>query len=82
MHIPGVLFAALGGYLSIGLEIDKTRCALAAIFLHDMANYFPKSTLALFNRDFTKHGKWSKVVVFFFWDRVHAIPYYCLLEYL
>lgn len=72
MHIPGVLFATLGGYHSIGLEIDETRCALAADFLHDMANYFPKCELSLFNRDFVKPGNWSNVVVFFFWDRVCA----------
>lgn len=81
MCIPCTLFAALGGYHSIGLEIEKTRCALAADFLHDVVTYFPKSTLALFNRDFVEHANWSKVVVFFFWDRVGVIPHSCLLNH-
>ena len=81
MCIPCTLFAALGGYHSIGLEIDKTRCALAADFLHDVVTYFPKSTLALFNRDFVEHANWSKVVVFFFGDRVGVIPHSCLLNH-
>jgi hypothetical protein len=32
-HLPGVQFAIEGGYLSIGLEIDTARCAMAAHFL-------------------------------------------------
>jgi hypothetical protein len=35
-----------------------------------MAKYFPKAKLGLFNRDLVEHGNWSKVGVFFFWDRV------------
>jgi hypothetical protein len=68
MHIPGVLFAAVGGYHSIGLEINETRCALATDFLLGVANYSPKAKLALFNRDLTERGNWSKVNVFYFWD--------------
>jgi hypothetical protein len=70
MHIPGVLFAALGRCHLIGLEINKTRCALAADFLLGVAKYFPKAKLGLFNRDLVEHGNWSKVVVFFFCDQV------------
>jgi hypothetical protein len=70
MHILGVLFAALGGYHSIGLEIDETRCALPADFLLFVANYFPKAKLGLFKCDLVEHGNWSKGVVFFFWHQV------------
>ena len=70
MHIPGVLGAVLGGYQSIGLEIDENRTAIAADFLHSVMKLFPKAKLSLFNRDLTERGNWSKVVVFFFWDRV------------
>ena len=70
MHIPGVLFAMYGGYHSIGLEIDETRCALAADFLHSVVKKNTKANVALFNRDVVEPSNWSKVVVFFFWDRV------------
>jgi len=33
MHIPGVLGAVLGGYQSIGLEIDENRTAIVALFV-------------------------------------------------
>ncbi len=70
MHISGVLFAALGGCHLIGLEINETRCALAADFLLGVAKYFPKAKLGLFNCDLVERGNWSKVVVIFFCDRV------------
>ncbi len=64
------LFAALGGYHLIGLEIDDIRCALAVDFLHGVVNCYPKAKIALFNHDLVERGNWSKVVVFFFWDQV------------
>lgn len=74
MHIPGVLFAALGGYHAIGLEIDDTRCALAAKFLSEVVDCFPKAKIAFYNRDLTEPGNWAKVAVFLFWDRVGVTP--------
>ena len=82
MHIPGVVGAVLGGYQSIGLEIDENRTAIAADFLHNMLNFFPKAKLSLFNRDLTERGNWSKVVVFFFWDQVGGTPLSFLVPFL
>jgi hypothetical protein len=82
MHIPVVLGAVLGGYRSIGLEIDENRTAIAADFVHNVMHSFPKAKLSLFNRDLTKPGNWSKVVVFFFWDRVGGTPLSFLVPFL
>ena len=82
MHIPGVLGAVLGGYQSIGLEIDENRTAIAADFLHSVMKLFPKAKLSLFNRDLTERGNWSKVVVFFFWDQVGGTPLSFLVPFL
>ena len=56
MHIPGVLFVALGGYSSFGLEIDDTRCALAANFLHGIVESYPRVYIAFFNKDLVECG--------------------------
>lgn len=68
MHISCVLFAALGGYHAIGLEIDDTRCALAAKFFNYVVDCFPKAKIVLYNRDLTERGNRAKVAVFLFWD--------------
>ena len=72
-HLPGLMFA-IGGYKSIGLEIDRMRCALAAIILQDvLARATQRLDLALFNMDIKQEGNWSGVSVFYFWDRVRVI---------
>ena len=72
-HLPGLMFA-IGGYKSIGLEIDRMRCALAAIILQDvLARATQRLDLALFNTDIKQEGNWSGVLVFYFWDRVRVI---------
>lgn len=70
MHIPGVLFAILGRFNSIGIEIDKNRCALAAHFLSRLMEKYPYINISLWNRNIAVPGNWSKVTVFFVWDRV------------
>lgn len=69
-HIPGVLFAILGRFNSIGIEIDKNRCALAAHFLSHLMERYPDINISLWNHDIAVPGNWSKVTVFFVWDRV------------
>jgi hypothetical protein len=75
---------AIGGYKSIGLEIDRMRCALAAIILQDvLARATQRLDLALFNTDIKQEGNWSGVLVFYFWDRVRVIlsPPQCINDF-
>ncbi len=69
-HLPGVQFAIEGGYLSIGLEIDTARCAMAAHFIQNILGEYPLLKVALFNKDVTIPGNWSEVAVFYFGDIV------------
>jgi hypothetical protein len=66
-HLPGVQFAIEGGYLSIGLEIDTERCAMAAHFLQNILGEYPLLKVALFNKNIAIPGNWSEVAVFYFW---------------
>jgi hypothetical protein len=77
MHFPGVVFAMLGGFHSIGLEIDTTRCAMAAHFLESMVDEYPSTAVAFYNQDITVRGNWSKIIIFYFWDKVRA--YYSVI---
>ena len=81
-HLPGILFA-LGGFKSIGLEIDRLRCALAADILRQVLTNDPDLALALFNKDIKDPGNWSRVSVFFFWDKVRVILFspQCINEF-
>jgi hypothetical protein len=72
MHFPGVVFALLGGFHSIGLEIDTARCAMAAHFLQNIVVEFPDMKVAFYNQDITVTGNWSNILIFYFWDKVSA----------
>jgi hypothetical protein len=78
MHFPGVVFAMLGGFHSIGLEIDTTRCAMAAHFLESIVDEYPSTAVAFYNQDITVRGNWSKILIFYFWDKVRAHFSICL----
>ncbi len=69
-HLPGVQFAIKGGYLSIRLEIDTARCAMAAHFIQNILGEYPLLKVELFNEDVTTPGNWSEVAVFYFGDIV------------
>jgi hypothetical protein len=64
MHFPGVVFAMLGGFHSIGLEIDTTRCAMATHFLESIVDEYPSTAVAFYNQDITVRGNWSKILIF------------------
>jgi hypothetical protein len=78
MHFPGVGFAMLGGFHSIGLEINTTRCAMAAHFLESIVDEYPSTAVAFYNQDITVSGNWSKILIFYFWHKVRAHFSICL----
>ena len=71
--------------IGIGLDIDRMRCALAAIILQDvLAKATQRFDLALFNTDIKQEGNWVGVsAVFDFWDKVRVILFssQCINEF-
>ncbi len=47
MHFLGVVFTMLGGYFSIGLDIDTTRFVMAATFLWGIVDKYPGVNVAI-----------------------------------